>query len=257
MMDVIVAGAVAVGILAGMLWMVRSRQKVVEATDVEQAEEPVSGLPAQAEESTEPNQEEHPAVAKGLEQAKLVVHSLLQSLSENVESLLDDSSNYGNSLDRHKAALRKANTVTTIRELERVMLTELEEMQKANTRYRKKLDDADTKLRNQREELTRLQSDLGADFLTKIPNRRAFDQRVGEEMSRAMRYGGTFSMVLLDLDHFKQVNDRHGHLAGDRILRAVAGLLQRNKRASDFLARYGGEEFVLLLPETSLDQARV
>ncbi len=69
------------------------------------------------------------------------------------------------------------------------------------------------------------------------------------------RHGRPFSVALLDIDHFKRVNDRYGHVAGDRVLRAVAKLLDENRRTEDFLGRYGGEEFAVLLPETGLDAA--
>ena len=75
-------------------------------------------------------------------------------------------------------------------------------------------------------------------------------------MSRAERYGNTFSLIVFDIDHFKAINDKHGHAGGDRILRAIAHLLNDHKRSSDFLARFGGEEFVLLLPETTLESAQ-
>lgn len=192
-----------------------------------------------------------------LERSKLVVHALLQSISESVESLLGDSSQYGSSLDQHQASIKKAMTIAGIRELEKVLLKELEQMQSSNTKYRSKLDEANKKLTNQKVELTKLQSDAGLDFLTKIANRRAFNTRMTEELGRLKRYGSSFSLVILDVDHFKMVNDTYGHLAGDRILRAMAQIMEEQKRETDFLARYGGEEFVILLPETTADDARV
>ena len=94
------------------------------------------------------------------------------------------------------------------------------------------------------------------DELTGLPNRRAFVQRLDQELSRSQRTGQPLTMVLLDIDNFKGVNDRHGHYVGDMILRCYAGSMARELRQHDLLARYGGEEFVLLLPETSLDDAR-
>jgi diguanylate cyclase (GGDEF)-like protein len=74
-------------------------------------------------------------------------------------------------------------------------------------------------------------------------------------VERAARYGLVFTLLMMDLDHFKSVNDRFGHPRGDEALRAVAGVLRRNARAADFVARYGGEEFVMVLPGTSVRQA--
>jgi diguanylate cyclase (GGDEF)-like protein len=101
----------------------------------------------------------------------------------------------------------------------------------------------------------RLRRDGLTDALTGIANRRFFERRLREEVSAWERHGHTLACLLVDLDHFKQVNDRHGHLTGDRVLTHVAGALSHGLRASDVLARYGGEEFVLLLPGTGLEQA--
>lgn len=92
---------------------------------------------------------------------------------------------------------------------------------------------------------TTLQDDLTTAF-----NRRHLDAYLEEELERSRRYGRTFSMLFFDMDHLKTVNDRYGHLAGSRVLREVAQLIQDKLRKSDRLFRYGGDEFVVTLPET-------
>jgi len=106
---------------------------------------------------------------------------------------------------------------------------------------------AENELRRVKLEMERL---AHTDSLTGLANRRFFMLRLHEEFERARRHGHTLSILLLDLDLFKQINDTYGHDAGDRILVAVAATIQSVKRASDVSARYGGEEFALLLPET-------
>lgn len=91
------------------------------------------------------------------------------------------------------------------------------------------------------------------DELTGIPNRRALFRAAAEMLAR----GRTLSAVLFDLDHFKQVNDKHGHLEGDRILTEVAAMLKENTRVDDIIGRYGGDEFLLLLPDTESREARM
>src|SRR5680860_419271 len=88
------------------------------------------------------------------------------------------------------------------------------------------------------------------DPLTRTQNRRGLDIRLSDEFSRADRYGSTFSILLLDLDHFKIVNDVYGHDAGDAALREVAELLQAECREPDFAGRWGGEEFMMVLPQS-------
>jgi diguanylate cyclase (GGDEF)-like protein len=88
------------------------------------------------------------------------------------------------------------------------------------------------------------------DPLTGLPNRRKFEERLDEEILRHQRNGLPLSLVYFDIDHFKDFNDNHGHIAGDRLLIAFTNLLQNDRRAVDRFYRIGGEEFALLLPET-------
>jgi two-component system cell cycle response regulator len=96
----------------------------------------------------------------------------------------------------------------------------------------------------------RLEALAHTDPLTQLVNRRALTIRLVTEMERVRRYNAPLSMLLIDLDHFKLINDTYGHIAGDDVLAAVATILQRAVRAVDMVARYGGEEFVVVLPET-------
>ncbi|WP_217475926.1 diguanylate cyclase [Stutzerimonas stutzeri] len=91
------------------------------------------------------------------------------------------------------------------------------------------------------------------DPLTTLPNRTAWNERLELEVARQQRYGGQLLLAVLDIDHFKRINDSFGHLAGDRVLKIIANELSKRLRKTDFIARFGGEEFVLLLPETPLD----
>lgn len=95
------------------------------------------------------------------------------------------------------------------------------------------------------------------DTLTHIPNREAFDERFTLERERYLRYKHPICIAILDIDHFKRVNDNHGHLVGDRVLQEVARTIKEMVRKTDFVARYGGEEFVVILPETTLEQAEI
>jgi len=104
-------------------------------------------------------------------------------------------------------------------------------------------------------ENARLYALANVDGLTGLYVRRYFDLRVQEEIERARRFGTSFALVMLDLDDFKRLNDTHGHLVGDRALRDVASLAQRQLRGVDLAARYGGEELAFLLPRTSLADA--
>jgi diguanylate cyclase (GGDEF)-like protein/PAS domain S-box-containing protein len=93
------------------------------------------------------------------------------------------------------------------------------------------------------------------DPLTGVYNRRHFQRVLHREMSRSDRYARPFSLIMLDIDHFKEVNDRFGHEAGDRVLNELTAMIRGRIRTSDLLARWGGEEFLILLTDTTLRQA--
>ncbi|KIG14090.1 diguanylate cyclase/phosphodiesterase [Enhygromyxa salina] len=95
------------------------------------------------------------------------------------------------------------------------------------------------------------------DSLTGVGNRRVFDERIMVELSRATRHQRPLSLLMFDLDHFKAVNDRFGHMAGDQLLALFGQVLRDQLRVTDIPCRYGGEEFMIIAPETTADQAKV
>ncbi len=123
----------------------------------------------------------------------------------------------------------------------------LGEIMQTNTALQKRLDAAEKQLENQTRQIESYLTEARTDGLTKLANRRAFDTKI-EEMFSAYRKGGkSFVVVILDIDHFKKINDTYGHPAGDEVLRQVASVLSQTFDNAYILARYGGEEFVMLL----------
>ncbi len=128
----------------------------------------------------------------------------------------------------------------------------LKALQDALVEKNRELDRANKELEEKRRELLELSR---TDGLTGLVNRRHFEERLVAEFARSDRYRAPLSCFLLDIDHFKRVNDTWGHPFGDLVLREVAGVARRALRDVDVLARYGGEELVALLPETSPEEA--
>jgi diguanylate cyclase (GGDEF)-like protein len=109
--------------------------------------------------------------------------------------------------------------------------------------------------REREEAVAKLREHANRDGLTGIANRRFFEARLRDEFARWQRYGGNLSVLLFDLDHFKTINDRFGHVVGDTVLRVMASRVAEIVRVQDTFGRFGGEEFALLLPCTGLEEA--
>jgi diguanylate cyclase (GGDEF)-like protein len=102
-------------------------------------------------------------------------------------------------------------------------------------------------LKASRERIAELEARVDIDPLTEVLNRRGFERELNRSLAFVKRYGASAALIYVDLDDFKPVNDRHGHAAGDTVLKAIAAALSRNVRASDVVARIGGDEFAMLL----------
>lgn len=163
--------------------------------------------------------------AADLEQLQARVRTRLDSIVQRVDRFSD------NQLQRNK---QDEDELKRVREQLRATESEADQLREA--------------LREQR-------SRAATDSLTQIANRHGYHDRLQQEFTRWKRYQGKLSLVVCDIDHFKRVNDKHGHAAGDSVLRHVSQLLRAGLRETDFIARFGGEEFVLLMPETSLIDA--
>lgn len=137
---------------------------------------------------------------------------------------------------------------TVLREIDRVIHT--------NGTLRRELDKTRTTLEAQKNEIEVLHAAIRVDSLTGVANRAAFDETLDHAMTRYSRYGDHFSLLMIDVDHFKSVNDTHGHQVGDHILQRIASKLKAALRATDFIGRYGGEEFSVVLERAEMMHAR-
>lgn len=125
-------------------------------------------------------------------------------------------------------------------------------MVSANRQLQTQLAEAKAEIDRQRNELGRSARDAMTDPLTGIPNRRALDHELSMLIAQHRRRSTTFSVIMVDIDHFKRVNDQNGHMVGDKVLKAFARNLTNCFRELDFIGRFGGEEFAVILPRTSL-----
>ena len=183
------------------------------------------------------------------------VDQLVRSVAKLIQAHLKDSDAYSERL--HGATSRLAQHPQT-GPINDIVLALIED----NRAMRDRLENLRHELEESRRRALQLENDLVRseeagmrDPVTMIGNRRYFDAALAEELERAHRAGADFCLALADLDRFKLVNDRFGHLVGDRLLRLFAEILTRNVRNQDRVARFGGEEFAVILPGASLEEA--
>jgi diguanylate cyclase len=142
-----------------------------------------------------------------------------------------------------------------LKDAQEILVQEVNRLLKGNAVLKGELDKAHKGIAEQRRQIEDLRERTRIDFLTNVPNRVAFDERMHEFAAALDRTGRPFSLLMLDIDHFKKINDSLGHLGGDRILNGVAKRITDFTRANDFAARYGGEEFAVVFPGTGLAEA--
>jgi diguanylate cyclase len=135
------------------------------------------------------------------------------------------------------------------------VLKSIDDIVKANARLQEQLATAEVRLQRQAAELETQTAVARTDALTGLSNRRALDDEMNRRLAEWQRRKSTFSVIMIDVDHFKKFNDQHGHQAGDQVLKDVAGALGTTVREMDLVTRYGGEEFAVILPSTPLSDA--
>lgn len=174
-----------------------------------------------------------------------------QSVSEQMEELKLSSTN-ATKLEPLKGIInsRLASIAKEIQEY-----TQKEAIHRQKTQQQ--LDDLVNKIKDMESESSELKSKLKIantqalrDTLTSLPNRNAYNERLEIELARWKRYHSPLSLIVWDIDHFKNINDNYGHKAGDKVLLLIAKQLSDHSRATDFISRFGGEEFTMLLPNT-------
>ncbi|WP_456431968.1 diguanylate cyclase [Thermosulfuriphilus sp.] len=170
-----------------------------------------------------------------LEAAKEILIDLGQSTTERVEAM--------------EESLGKMEAAVPIEDFEAIV-KEVDTLRSHNQALKAEVEQARGVIEDQTQEIERLRENIRIDYLTALLNRRALDEELKDEVLRAKRYGFELSVAMLDIDHFKHINDTYGHAIGDEVLKTVARLLKENVREVDRLYRYGGEEFLLLMPHT-------
>lgn len=178
--------------------------------------------------------------------ARILVH--LQELATRVAFDVDKHSDQVEQLNDTLASADKTEP--------KMIIDVVAQLIQANQEMHEKLATTEDKLREQAQEIQVHAAEARTDALTMLLNRRAFDDELKRRCAEFQRQGRIFSLIMTDVDHFKEFNDTHGHLTGDEVLRGVAKVLRRKMREMDVVARYGGEEFAIVLPGTNADDGQ-
>jgi diguanylate cyclase len=254
---------------------VRERRSVPpHPIDDDEAED----LPPEVPQSLEPEpgaadldaQQEGPVVERRVNSAYRLhldrKHGEIEKLQENLalkaKEAMAQNREFGALLEIERSALQQASSVDEIEDLKHILIGGTEELIAGQRALAEKLQSSYDYLQLIRSDSQRMHEELNkvrllslTDEFTGLPNRRAFMRRLEDEIGRAQRYDTPLAMALLDLDKFKDINDRYGHPAGDAILAWYSNRALPIFRHHDMVARYGGEEFAVLFPSTSTSGA--
>ena len=178
--------------------------------------------------------------------------SRIETMNDAIDSAMTTANAYSASLQTAAGDLNDGIDARRLALLSRHLLAETRRMQEANHELEKSLETSRADISALQRDLEDVRREALLDPLTKIYNRKAFDDGLVREVNAAATGGGGLCLMLLDIDHFKGFNDTWGHQTGDQVLRLVAMTLKSNIKGKDIAARYGGEEFAAILPDTDL-----
>jgi diguanylate cyclase len=196
------------------------------------------------------------------QQAQQVMKESLSTFLQRLAQTADNSEKYQKQFEHCAQALQQAQTIAdmapvldTAIQSARSLALDSRQTTEELTALRNRAEQAEVEVQRLRNELDRMSAAASHDMLTGALNRQGMGEVVDKEMARAQRSGAPLCMAMLDIDDFKRLNDRLGHLSGDAALKHLANVAKASLRTQDSVARFGGEEFVVILPDTSTAEA--
>ena len=197
-----------------------------------------------------------------IDEAREALKKMMSTFVDRLSVLAEDAGEYHDRLSGYAARIERADDIADLSGLVVEVMQDTRSVQADLARSRDdllesraKAQDYEQQVRKLETEMAELSDRLHEDPLTELLNRRGLDRAFDAEVARAERHDRPLCLALLDVDNFKQLNDRFGHQAGDRALVHLANVVRASIRPTDVIARYGGEEFVIVLPDTSIEAA--
>jgi diguanylate cyclase len=164
---------------------------------------------------------------------------------------------YGRQAQEFDQAIAALDVEQPLHQLAEAVFETIHDLRQANCDLQRELEECQCKLAEETQRAIAAETDARIDVLTQLLNRRSFDERLAELQSLQERRAQPYALILIDIDHFKRINDNYGHAAGDAILAMLGRVLTDCRRATDHVSRFGGDEFALLAVQCSEDQAKV
>jgi diguanylate cyclase len=202
------------------------------------------------------------SLKREVDSAKASLKDMLSSFVERLGNMTAHTGKYQEKLGGYVERIEKSQHISELNQILAALVADTRAIQADTMRSHEELQTARGKVQAYEERIATLQKELETtsalvreDPLTRVLNRRGYDEAWGVEVARAARLDSPLCLAVMDVDHFKQLNDRHGHLAGDEALVYLARTVRDALRPSDVVARHGGEEFVILLPGATLNEA--
>ena len=183
------------------------------------------------------------------------IREILQILATSIQRTNKAAIDSSLVLGDVKSAMNTMQLPTDVNEAHAMLSKEIERVLASNAALKGELADSQLVLSEQQHQINNLRTAVRIDGLTQVANRAYFDEKLREMVMLRKRYDDPFSLMMIDLDNFKGINDTYGHPAGDRILKGVAQQIKAALRGSDFLARFGGDEYALILMKTDITAA--
>ncbi len=195
---------------------------------------------------------------KEVERYKEQINLAFDKIKLGMEDTLSNLEKYEKSLEKRSEDIKREQEKIedqTLKEITLKILEETRKLREENSKFREKLEKQTQEIQKLQEELSTTKEEANVDFLTKLPNRRSFTRALEDLFKSYKTYHIPFSLVMLDIDNFKHINDTYGHDFGDKVLVEIGKILRTFLRAKDIPGRLGGEEFGIILPDVNIEQA--
>ena len=187
----------------------------------------------------------------------LGIQKILKHILHEILGQSNSITHYSKKLNKYLCQLDSERELSEIRQIVKDIIKDTTTMEESSRTLQQQLKKATAEAQDLKQNLEKSEREMLIDILTGVCNRKAFDKKINEFYDRFKKKNDFFSVIMLDIDLFKKLNDSYGHRIGDEVLALVGARLKECVKGKDFIARYGGDEFIVLLPMTTLKQTTI